>query len=86
MRSEHSFGEKPVTRVLDCMGRSIALLEAEGLFATKARDMIRAVNSHDVLYEALERITRVASLELTGKRDDVLEQAREALRFAEKGE
>ena len=31
------------------------------------------------MVEALERITRVASVELSGKRDDVLEQARAIL-------
>ncbi len=33
----------------------------------------------DEVVEALERLLRVASVELTGKRDDVLEQARKAL-------
>ena len=34
------------------------------------------------LMEALERITRVASVELTGRRDDVLDQSKSALSAA----
>ena len=34
------------------------------------------------LMEALERITRVSSVELAGRRDDVLEQAKSALAAA----
>jgi hypothetical protein len=37
------------------------------------------------LLEALKRIARVASVELTGRRDDVLEQARAAIAKAEGG-
>ena len=41
---------------------------------------IRAeVTRPDGVVEALERLLRVASVELTGKRDDVLEQARKAI-------
>ena len=37
------------------------------------------VSAAPELYVALERIGRVAAVELTGKRDDVLEQAQSAL-------
>jgi hypothetical protein len=39
----------------------------------------RLIAAAPELLEALERITRVASVELTGRRDDVLEQARAAI-------
>ena len=54
-------------------------------FLTPMATAMRAVNAHDALVAALERITRVAFVELVGKRDDVLEQARAALALA-KGE
>ena len=37
------------------------------------------VSAAPEMYMALERLARVASVELTGKRDDVLEQAQSAL-------
>lgn len=43
---------------------------------------LRAALAGDALVEALARLTRVAAVELTGKRDDVLEQARAALKAA----
>lgn len=46
----------------------------------EVRASAKCVNTHDELVEALERLLRVASVELSGKRDDVLERAREVLR------
>lgn len=46
---------------------------------------IALISSAPDLLEALERIVRVASVELAGKRDDVLDRARDAIAKA-KGE
>ena len=52
---------------------------AHGPSAEEAEANARLIAAAPELLEALERITRVASVELTGRRDDVLEQARAAI-------
>lgn len=45
----------------------------------------RLIAAAPEMFEALERLLRVATVELSGKRDDVLDQARAAIARAEGG-
>jgi hypothetical protein len=92
LRNLHSFGNAPVVQVLDSRGRHIATIAEDGPFSFlfrefAARDMVRAVNSHNAMYEALERMTRIVEARLREEfgREDVLKQAKEALKLAEGG-
>ena len=57
--------------------------EAEAIADQIVRDHNRT-EAFEAMREALERLHRVASVELTGKRNDVLEQAKVALALAGK--
>lgn len=56
-------------------------LQKQGTFDALpiAKRIIGCVNTYEELVEALERITRVAGVELEHSRPDVIEQARTAL-------